>query len=102
VANAQLDGIKEVTAAHELLHAAWDRLSKSEQTRLGALLEEAYTKIGTDELEERMAYYERTQPGERANELHSIIGTEMADVGEELETYYKKYFIDRQQIVAFH
>lgn len=102
VANAQLDGIKEVTAAHELLHAAWDRLDKAEKERLGALLDKAYTKIGTDELEERMAYYARTQPGERANELHSIVGTETADLGEELEAYYAQYFTDRQQIVTFH
>lgn len=102
VANVQLDGIKEVTAAHELLHAAWDRLGKDEKEHLGALLDKAYTRIGTDELEERMAYYARTQPGERANELHSIIGTETADLGEELESYYKQYFTDRQRIVTFH
>src|SRR5665811_664649 len=31
---AELDGIKEVTAAHEMLHAVWDRQSSDEQARL--------------------------------------------------------------------
>ncbi len=30
VTNSELDGVKEVTAAHEMLHAAWERLSESE------------------------------------------------------------------------
>jgi len=102
VTNDQLDGIKEVTAAHEMLHAAWDRLSDSEKERLTPLLETAYTKVENDELKERMAYYARTQPGERSNELHSIIGTEVGALGSELEQYYAQYFSNRAQIVAFH
>ncbi|MDB5165909.1 MAG: hypothetical protein JWM00_799 [Candidatus Saccharibacteria bacterium] len=102
VANDQLEGIKEVTAAHEMLHAAWDRLSDAERNRITPLLEAAYTKVATDEFKERMAYYDRTQPGERANELHSIIGTEVAGLGTELEQYYAHYFTNRAQVVAFH
>lgn len=54
------------------------------------------------ELKERMEYYARTEPGERDNELHSIIGTEVNTVSNELEEYYSKYFVDRQAIVALH
>lgn len=102
VDNSELDGIREVTAVHEMLHAAWDRLSVSERNRLAPLLEESYQKHKTDELEERMKYYDRQQPGERINELHSILATETADLGQELEDYYQQYFVDRQKIVLLH
>lgn len=49
-----------------------------------------------------MAYYERTEPDAITNELHSILGTELKDVGSELETYYAKYFKDRQIILGLH
>ena len=97
----QLDGMEEVTAAHEMLHAAWQRLSDSEQERIGALLQAAYAKIDDTELKTRMDYYERTEPGEFTNELHSILGTEAANLGEELESYYQQYF-DRANILALH
>lgn len=100
--NPELDGIKEVTAAHEMLHAAWDRLSDTEQGRIEQHLEQVYTRIKTDELEERMAYYERQQPGERANELHSILATEVVELDDVLEEYYRQYFVDRQIVVALH
>lgn len=100
--NAELDGIKEVTAAHEMLHAVYARLSKSERMELGAKLEAAYQRLKTDELTERMEYYERSQPGSRQNELHSILATEFADIGTELEAYYARYFSDRQAVVKLH
>ena len=102
VQNTQLDGIEEVTAAHEMLHAAWDRLSDAERSRLTPLLEAVYQKVADDELRERMDYYARAQPGERVNELHSIIGTEYPNLDNELEDHYKQYFKDRSVIVKFH
>jgi hypothetical protein len=102
VQNKELDGIQEVTAAHEMLHAAWDRLSQSERDKLRSLLEAAYNQLKTPELEDRMAYYDRNQPGERLNELHSILGTEAADVGDALESYYAKYFTQRSKVVMLH
>lgn len=100
VNSQELDGIKEVTAAHEMLHAAWARLSGSEKERLSALLETAYQANATDELRQRMDYYGRNEAGEKYNELHSIIGTEVASLDSELENYYSKYFTDRRQTVA--
>ena len=98
----ELDGIREVTAAHEMLHAAWDRLSVSERQRLGGLLENVYEQVRTPRLDERMAYYERQQPGQRANELHSILGTEVAELGDELERHYAQFFNNRQLVVELH
>lgn len=102
VNNAQLDGIEEVTAAHETLHAAWDRLSESEKSSLGVLLEKSYESINDPALTERMNYYARNEPGERTNELHSILGTEYPNLGQELEAHYNAYFSDRSKVVALH
>lgn len=102
VTNKELDGIEETTAAHEMLHAAWDRMSQEEHQRLGEQLEQAYQRIKTPELSERMAYYDRQQPGERTNELHSILGTEQASIGDELEQHYARFFYDRHVIVKTH
>jgi len=103
VTDSRLDGIREVTAAHEMLHAAYDRLPPNEKAKVNTLLEVEYAKIKDDkEFAERMEFYARTEPGERANELHSIIGTEVANLPTELEAYYKKYFDNRSDIVALH
>lgn len=102
VDNADLDGIKEVTAAHEMLHAAWVRLSASEQTRLSDLLETEYSTQADDALKEKMDYYARTEPGEKYNELHSIIATEFPVVSDELESYFSQYFTNRAKIVTLH
>lgn len=102
VENSQLEGIEEVTAAHEMLHAVWERKSESEKQTIGALLDTAYTSVVTPALEKRMAYYDRTEPGERQNELHSILGTEFTTLNPELESYYDEYFKERNTIVSLH
>lgn len=102
ITDPALDGIKEVTAAHEMLHVVWSRLTQPEQQRLTGLLEAAYNKHASAKLAERMAYYERAQPGARSNELHSILGTEYADLGPELEAHYATYIADRAKVLALH
>lgn len=103
VTDARLDGIKEVTAAHEMLHAAYARMSDSEKSKVDSLLEAEYAKLKDDkQFSERMAFYARTEPGERDNELHSVIGTEVGSISPELETHYKTYFDDRSKVVALH
>lgn len=98
----QLDGIKEVTAAHEMLHAAYQRLSVDEKERVDALLEKQTESLGGDSgrIGELMAEYARTEPGERLNELHSILGSEVLTLDPELERYYSQYFKDRASLVA--
>ena len=103
VTEERLDGLREVTAAHEMLHAAFDRLDEKSQERLGVLLEEVYAAHGDDpELDERMDAYAVSQPGTRLTELHSIIGTEFAELDPELEAYYERYFTDRSVVVGLH
>lgn len=103
VDNERLDGIRATTAAHEMLHAAYIRLDANERERVDTLLEAEYAKLKNDkELAERMDFYARTQPGDRDNELHSIIGTEITTISDDLEEYYRRYFSDRGKVVAQH
>jgi len=95
-----LDGIKEVTAAHEMLHAAYDRLNQRERRHIDELLDNVAKTVSDTGLQKLLKEYDKTEPGERLNELHSILGTQVLDVGDELEAYYKRYFSDRHQVVA--
>ena len=103
VTDDRLDGVEEVVAAHEMLHAAWHRMGADERDAIGVLLEDAIESYADDEdFTERMAVYARTEPGERLNELHSIVGTELAELSPELEAYYTEFFDDREALVALH
>lgn len=105
IQDERLRGVEEVTAAHEMLHAAYERLSADERTQVNQLLEKSYQELmrsGDASLQERMQYYARTEPGERDNELHSILATEVASLEPKLETYYERYFSDRAEVVRLH
>jgi hypothetical protein len=103
VTDDRLDGIEEVVAAHEMLHAAWDRMSVDERDALGPLLEAEAAKHADDAaFAETLAFYAKAEPGERLNELHSIIGTEFAVISDELEAHYALYFADRRALTALH
>lgn len=102
ITDERLEGIQVITAAHELLHAEYDRLSENEKKKLKPLLESEFKRQGDNELAERMKYYERTEPGQAANELHSIVGTEFALVSPELERHFARYFKNRSMLVSLH
>ena len=102
VDNQDLKGIKEVTAAHEMLHVAYSRLSQRERDWLEPRLEAAYSRLANDKLRTRMDYYAKAEPGEKLNELHSILPTEYADLGQELNDYYAKYFDNRQAAIKLY
>lgn len=102
VRNDKLDGIEEVTAAHEMLHAVFDRLSDAEREQLSTELLAAYERVKTSELVKRMEYYEKNEPGQEVNELYAILGTEFLNLGSKLEEHYERYFSDRKKIVVLH
>ena len=95
----RLDGIKEVTAAHEMLHAAYDRLNASEQKEVSRLVELAYDEVKNERLDELLELYEESEPGHRSNELFAILGTEYDELPTELETVYAEYFDNRSEVV---
>jgi uncharacterized phage infection (PIP) family protein YhgE len=100
VTNPELAGAKEVTIAHEMLHAAYERLNMFERSKIDKLLEDEYYTVQRDAKVQRlMEYYKKAEPAALTNELHSILGTVVADLSPELEQYYARYFNDRQHIV---
>jgi chromosome segregation ATPase len=101
ITDPRLPGVRQVTAAHEMLHAAYDRLSRDEKTELHALIDTELKKITDARILNLIDIYNKTEPGELYNEMHSIFGTEVATLSPGLETHYKKYFIDRNKVVAF-
>lgn len=101
VTDERLDGMEEVVASHEMLHAAWARMGAAERAVISPLLEKQAQAMKADAaFAERMAFYARSEPGERLNELHSILGTEVADLDPRLEQHYADLFGDRQKLVA--
>lgn len=103
ITDDRLAGMEEVIAAHEMLHAAWARMGVDEAAAIAPLLEEQAAALQADpRFAERMEFYARSEPGERLNELHSILGTEVAELDPRLELHYADLFADRQALVALH
>jgi hypothetical protein len=98
VTDKRLNGIIEVTAAHEMLHSAYDRLSSDEKSKVDKMVQEAYQGIKDDRIRRTIEQYKQQDPSSVPNELHSILGTELANLPADLENYYKQYFKDRTTI----
>ncbi|MFZ1258220.1 MAG: hypothetical protein WAQ25_02010 [Candidatus Saccharimonas sp.] len=98
-----LQGTLEVTAAHEMLHAAYDRLNFFERRYVEDLLQKEHERLKDNaELKNIMAYYAKSEPGAELNELHSLLGTTIPTLSPELEKYYAHYFKDRAKVVALN
>lgn len=102
VTDERLDGVQPVTAAHEMLHQAYQRLSRKERARIDALLQHYYDTQASDTLKDKIDTYRSSEPEHLLNEMHSIFGTEAANLPAELEEYYRRYFADRQRVLALH
>jgi len=101
VTDERLEAMEPVIAAHEMLHAAWDRFTTTEKERLGVLLEEGFAALPDDHpLHERIASYEANDPNSRIPELYALMGTEISELPDQLEAHYAEYFVDRQAVVA--
>lgn len=102
VTDPRLNGVKQVTAAHEMLHAAYDRLNADERKSIDAQLMAYYKNELKDErLLKTVDAYKKSEPNDVVSEMHSIFGTEVATLPAGLEQYYRKYFVNRAQVVAF-
>lgn len=101
IKDERFNGIKEVTAAHEMLHAAYERMDEATRRKVDAMLRPLVENMKDPRLLELVELYNRTEPGELYNEMHSILGTEAAELTPELETYYKQYFKDRSVVVRY-
>lgn len=100
VTDSRLHGIIEVTAAHETLHAEYERLSPADKKRVDTMINNAYAQITDKRIRETIQSYQDAG-ADVTNELHSILGTEVRTLPTDLENYYKRYFTNRAAIVAY-
>lgn len=99
--NVKLDSLKDsnkVTAAHELLHAIWERMGTGERERIEKMLDEVKEE-NKEWVEAELDLYE---DDEKTEELYTRVGTKLRDLPEELEGHYSEYFRDRTKIVEFY
>lgn len=103
VTTPELSGVREVTIAHEMLHQAYDRLSSRERSHIDGLLQNyAQNKLDNEAIKNQVELYRKSDPDALSNELHSLFGTQVSDLPQELEDYYKQYFTDRKKVVAHY
>lgn len=98
IANSDLEGIRELTMAHELLHAVYERMPSDEKNRINQLLEGVYN----DNKELLGAELSSYSDADKYDELHARIGTEIADLPGELEKHYAEIFRDRDLVAAYY
>lgn len=101
VDDPRLSGVIEVTAAHEVLHAEYDRLSSTERNKVDKMTNDFFKTLKDERIIKTVENYRAKDPKVVPNELHSILGTEVAELPKPLEDYYSQYFSNRKQIVKF-
>jgi hypothetical protein len=102
VTDGRLQGLMQVTAAHEMLHVAYEQMSQATRDALAPKLRVAVKRVRDPRLAKVLKEYEVNDPSIYINELHSHLGTELRDLGDpDLEKHYQAYFKDRSQVVAF-
>ena len=98
IKDTRLDGIRELTAAHELLHAFWAKMDNGERERLQPILNQVYKNnliILKDDIE---TYAE----SERLEEIFVRAGTEIKELPVELEEIYARVFESQDAVVDFY
>jgi len=99
-----LNGLVQVTAAYEMLHVAYSRLSPSELASVNKMVMAEYNKLAPTNslLRSQYASYLKTEgQGAIDNEMHSTLATQISNLPPALERYYSKYFKNRQVIVNY-
>lgn len=101
VEDKRLNGIIEVTAVHETLHAIYERLSNDEKARVDKMTSDFFVNIEDDRIKATVKNYADKDPSIVPNELHSILASEVENLSPDLEAYYARYFEDRKKIVSY-
>jgi uncharacterized protein YukE len=102
VTDPRLAGVQEVTSAHEMLHAMYDRLSRSEKKDVNSMLQNYYNNgLHDQRIIDTINSYKQSEPKDLVNEMHSIFGTEIANLPTPLEKYYSRYFINRNAVTSY-
>lgn len=96
ISDRRLKGMMNATAAHEMLHEAYQRLSEDERRWVDQQMLNEALKVRSDIRERLNTLYSIEQ---KSSELHSILATEVVQLPESLENYYSQYFSDRKSLV---
>lgn len=100
--DSRLSGVEQVTAAHEMLHAAYDRLSSADKKRVDAMLMDYYhNQLSDARIKSTITAYKTSEPDAVIDEMHSIFGTEITQLPQPLEDYYSRYFANRHKVVSY-
>lgn len=86
-----------VTAAHEMLHVAYSRLSGGEKQALDTDIRQELSANDTRVALNIKGELQTYSKADYYNEAHSYIGSELGDAGPALNTYYERYFSDRSK-----
>jgi len=98
ITDEQLELANKVTAAHELLHAVWERMGESERAEVKAWLEEVRAQ-NAEWWEKELETYDEA---DELEEVYTRAGTKLANLPAGLEEHYAKYFRNRARIVEMY
>ena len=98
ITEKQLDGIRELTTAHELLHVVFARMDDELKARLEPMLEQVY-QDNQNILKQELDNYVKA---EQFEELYVRAGTEIANLPEALERHYAEIFRNQDKVVSFY
>jgi len=87
-----------VTAAHEMLHLAYRRLSSSQKQHLASLIDQGISQNAFNGIKDELQGF--SNPDDIHDEAHSLLGSEYSHLPPELDSYYTNYFSDRSKVVA--
>lgn len=98
ITDEELIGIRELTSAHELLHAVYHRMSSQQKQELTDILVQVYQE-NQDTLGEEIDLY---QDDQKKEEIYVRAGTEIRDLPDELEKHYAEIFKNQDQIADYY
>lgn len=91
-----------VSAAHEMLHAAYERLPPDDRLQIDRQLEAALPQLDQCRVENNLGAYADRVGADKMSELHSVLATEFATLPPGLQSHFDRYFANRQLVVAAH
>ena len=98
ITEEELDGLRELTTAHELLHVVWARMDDEERRSLTTALTQTFD-ANKELLESELDAYDTS---EKQEELYVRAGTEIKNLPDSLEKHYAKIFKDQDKVVDFY
>jgi hypothetical protein len=102
VTDKRVDGTEEVMGAHEMLRAAWDRMSPAQRAPLLVQLRHVLATNNEPylDLAKQMSAVHHNDPSDYDGELYATVGTEASNIGRVLESSYAQYFVRRSTVTA--